>query len=104
MKQIADISYRRRWLVLAGWIGLVASLLGAYLLFAGEYKTEFELPGLGEPGRRRPARGARRRRAHRLLRPGRLPGRTGRRTTRKSARRWSVLRPRSRTTSRASKS
>src|SRR5262245_35595723 len=45
MKRIAEFCYHRRWIVLVGWVGLVGALLAGYLLFAGEYKTEFKLPG-----------------------------------------------------------
>jgi RND superfamily putative drug exporter len=39
------LCYRRRRYVVLGWIGLLVAVFAAYNLFAGEYKTEFMLPG-----------------------------------------------------------
>ena len=45
MKALALFSYtRRRWVVL-GWIGLIIGLFAISSAVAGEYKTEFKLPG-----------------------------------------------------------
>jgi RND superfamily putative drug exporter len=45
MKGIATFCYRRRRFVVLGWIGLLAALAAASFLFAGQYRTEFRLPG-----------------------------------------------------------
>lgn len=45
MKSIADFCYRRRWLVLGGWVALLVACFGAMALWAGDYKTQFHLPG-----------------------------------------------------------
>ena len=45
MKTLAHLCYRRRRFVVLGWIGLLVAVFGAYALFAGEYRTEFRLPG-----------------------------------------------------------
>jgi RND superfamily putative drug exporter len=45
MTSIADFCYRRRWFVLGGWVALLAACFGAMMLFAGDYKTQFHLPG-----------------------------------------------------------
>ena len=45
MKTLAHLCYRRRRFVVLGWIGLLAAVFGAFALFAGEYRTEFRLPG-----------------------------------------------------------
>ncbi len=45
MKQLAQICYSKRRLVLLGWIGLIVGLFAISTGLAGEYKTEFELPG-----------------------------------------------------------
>ena len=45
MKRLAEICYDRRWLVLAGWIVLIVGLFAVSAALAGEYKTEFKLPG-----------------------------------------------------------
>src|SRR3990172_3304109 len=45
LKRIARFCYRRRRLVLVGWIGLLVGLFALSSAFAGEYRTEFKLPG-----------------------------------------------------------
>src|SRR5213083_129009 len=45
MKGIAQFSYRRRRLVIIGWIGLLIGLFALSSVLAGEYKTDFKLPG-----------------------------------------------------------
>src|SRR5262245_33442870 len=45
MRQLALFSYRRRWFVLLGWIGLLVGLFVLSGLFGGKFKTEFTLPG-----------------------------------------------------------
>jgi len=45
MKGIATFCYERRRFVVLGWIGLLVALGAAFAFFAGEYKTEFKLPG-----------------------------------------------------------
>jgi RND superfamily putative drug exporter len=45
MKSIAAFCYRRRRFVVLGWLGLLVALVVASFAFAGEYKTEFKLPG-----------------------------------------------------------
>ncbi len=45
MRAIARFCYERRRLVVAGWVALVILLFVGDSLFAGEFKTEFELPG-----------------------------------------------------------
>jgi RND superfamily putative drug exporter len=44
MKQLANFCYRRRRIVLAGWVGLLIGLFALSGVFAGEFRTEFELP------------------------------------------------------------
>ena len=45
MKALARFAYDRRRLVLLGWIGLLIGLFALSAAAAGEYKTEFKLPG-----------------------------------------------------------
>jgi RND superfamily putative drug exporter len=45
MRSIARFCYRRRRLVLGGWVLLLAGILGVSTAFAGEFSTEFKLPG-----------------------------------------------------------
>jgi putative drug exporter of the RND superfamily len=45
MRALARFSYRRRRLVLAGWIALLAGLFALSSAFAGEFKLVFRLPG-----------------------------------------------------------
>ncbi len=45
MKTLSQLCYRRRRFVVLGWIGLLVAIFAAYAMFAGEYKTEFKLPG-----------------------------------------------------------
>ena len=43
--QLALLSYRRRRLILGGWVILVVALLAAANFAGGVFKTEFKLPG-----------------------------------------------------------
>ena len=45
MRNLANFCYTRRWLVLGGWIAILIGLFILSAAFAGEYKTEFKLPG-----------------------------------------------------------
>ncbi|MEX1195271.1 MAG: MMPL family transporter [Dehalococcoidia bacterium] len=45
MKSIAQFCYRRRRYVVPAWIALIVALFAASTAFAGEFSTEFELPG-----------------------------------------------------------
>ncbi len=45
MKPLARFCYDKRRFVVVGWIALLASISVASYFFAGEYKTEFMLPG-----------------------------------------------------------
>jgi RND superfamily putative drug exporter len=45
MKTLGDLCYRRRRLVLGGWVVLLIILFVLSDALAGEYKTEFNLPG-----------------------------------------------------------
>ncbi|MPZ23686.1 MAG: MMPL family transporter [Dehalococcoidia bacterium] len=45
MEGLARFCYERRWLILLGWVGLLAGLWALSTGFGGEYKTEFSLPG-----------------------------------------------------------
>jgi RND superfamily putative drug exporter len=45
MKGIAEFCYRRRRYVVAGWVLLIVGLFVLSSAVAGEYKTEFKLPG-----------------------------------------------------------
>jgi RND superfamily putative drug exporter len=45
MRSLADFCYRRRWFVVIGWIALLVGSFALSIAFAGEYKTEFKLPG-----------------------------------------------------------
>jgi RND superfamily putative drug exporter len=45
MKGLANFAYSRRWFILVGWILLLVALFGISSAFAGEFKTEFKLPG-----------------------------------------------------------
>jgi RND superfamily putative drug exporter len=45
MKALAQFCYRRRRLVLVGWLGLLVGLFALSGAFGGEFKTEFKLPG-----------------------------------------------------------
>ncbi len=44
MKSIAGFCWRRRWLVVGGWVLLLVGLFGLSSAIGGEYRTEFELP------------------------------------------------------------
>ncbi|MPZ50167.1 MAG: MMPL family transporter [Dehalococcoidia bacterium] len=44
MRNLAEFCYARRRFVLLGWIGLLVGLFVISGAFAGEYRTEFELP------------------------------------------------------------
>ena len=45
MKNLANLCYRRRWLVLVGWILLLVGLFAVSSAVQGKYRTDFELPG-----------------------------------------------------------
>ncbi len=45
MRQIARFCYRRRRYVVAGWIAALVAILALSSAFAGEFSTEFKLPG-----------------------------------------------------------
>jgi len=45
MRALAAFCYRRRRYVVAAWIAILAGTFALSLAFAGEYKTEFRLPG-----------------------------------------------------------
>jgi RND superfamily putative drug exporter len=45
MRSIARFAYRRRWYVLAGWVGLLVALFASSAAFGQEFTTEFKLPG-----------------------------------------------------------
>jgi RND superfamily putative drug exporter len=45
MRALAKFCYERRWYVLAGWIGGLVALGVLSTAFAGDFHTEFELPG-----------------------------------------------------------
>ena len=45
MRRIARFCYERRRLVVVGWIGLLVGLFALSAAFAGEFRTEFKLPG-----------------------------------------------------------
>ena len=45
LKQLAHFCYRRRWLVLLGWIGLLVGLVGLNSAAGGKFLDEFSLPG-----------------------------------------------------------
>lgn len=45
MRALAQICYRRRRLVALAWIGLLVGFFGVSSVFAGEFHTEFKLPG-----------------------------------------------------------
>ncbi len=45
MRNLAKFCYRRRWLVLGGWIFGVIALIGLSTAFGGDFRTEFQLPG-----------------------------------------------------------
>jgi RND superfamily putative drug exporter len=45
MKALADLFYRKRRIVVLGWIALLVGLFMISGAFGGEFKTEFELPG-----------------------------------------------------------
>ncbi len=44
-QHLARFCYRRRWLVVAGWLALLVSLGALGVLFGGEFRTEAALPG-----------------------------------------------------------
>jgi RND superfamily putative drug exporter len=44
MRQLAEFCYRRRRFVVPGWIALLVGLFAISGAFAGEFRTEFELP------------------------------------------------------------
>jgi putative drug exporter of the RND superfamily len=44
LKTLARIAYTKRRFVLLGWIGLIVGLFALSSAFAGEFRTEFELP------------------------------------------------------------
>jgi RND superfamily putative drug exporter len=45
MKRLAQFSYDRRRIVLAGWIALLVALFALSAAFAGEFRSKFGLPG-----------------------------------------------------------
>ena len=45
MRKLAQLTYTKRRLVVIGWVVLLVALFGASAALAGEYKTDFELPG-----------------------------------------------------------
>ena len=45
MRSLAEFCYKRRWFVLAAWIVLLAGLFALSIAYAGDFKTEFKLPG-----------------------------------------------------------
>src|SRR6266545_2009325 len=45
MKSLALFCYRWRRFVVLGWLGLLIGLFALSAAFAGEFKTEFKLPG-----------------------------------------------------------
>ncbi len=45
MKSLAKFCYRRRRFVVLGWIALLVGTMALSVAFAGEFKTEFKLPG-----------------------------------------------------------
>ncbi len=45
MKALAEFCYRRRRFVVLGWVGLLVAVFALSFTFAGEFKTEFKLPG-----------------------------------------------------------
>ena len=45
MRALAEFCYRRRRLVLAGWVVFLVGIFALSFAFAGKYKTEFRLPG-----------------------------------------------------------
>ena len=49
MRSIAQFCYRRRRLVVAGWVLLVVGLFALSGAVGGEYRTEFKLPGSESP-------------------------------------------------------
>jgi RND superfamily putative drug exporter len=45
MRSLARFCFTNRWLVVAAWIGLIVGLFVLEAVGAGEYRTDFELPG-----------------------------------------------------------
>ena len=45
MKKLAQLSYNRRWFVVAGWVVLLFAVFGVSSAVKSDYNTNFELPG-----------------------------------------------------------
>ena len=68
LTQLADIAYRRRGRMVVGWIVAMVVIIGLGSAFAGEFNADYDTPGLGVEGGRRPDREG----VQRLLGPGDL--------------------------------
>ena len=43
--RLADVSFRRRWLVLVGWLAALVMAVGLTAAFGGDYKADYSAPG-----------------------------------------------------------
>ena len=88
MKKLANFCYSRRRLVVLAWAAILVVLLGLSAAFAGEYKTEFKLPGSESQEALDLLQGRRASASAPVSRARSCSGRTRASTTRPCGRRW----------------